>query len=255
MSLAAKGVVPPHAAFALVLGANLGTALNPVLEGAAGDDAAARRLPFGNLLNRALGAAWRCRALPLLGPWLVTIEPDNARARRRLPHRLQPGAGGCCSSRCWPVRRAAAPPVSRACRPAPIPPGRSICDSAAREVPAVALGAAVREALRLADVLEAMLQAPARRVQHRRPPADRRNETDGRRARQAEHRDQGLSDGLDPEAMTEADHRRVEEVLIFAHQPGTRRRRRGQEPAGPRLETTQARPVVLRRTTGRRDCA
>src|SRR5881392_1227482 len=32
MSLAAQGVVPPHAAFALVLGTNLGTALNPLLE-------------------------------------------------------------------------------------------------------------------------------------------------------------------------------------------------------------------------------
>src|SRR4051812_44352766 len=38
MSFAAKGVVPPDAAFALVLGANLGTAINPVLEGGAGDD-------------------------------------------------------------------------------------------------------------------------------------------------------------------------------------------------------------------------
>src|SRR5262245_27974292 len=38
VSLAAKGVVPPHAAFALVLGANLGTALNPLLEGASGGD-------------------------------------------------------------------------------------------------------------------------------------------------------------------------------------------------------------------------
>ena len=34
MSLATKGVVPPDAAFALVLGANLGSALNPLLEGA-----------------------------------------------------------------------------------------------------------------------------------------------------------------------------------------------------------------------------
>jgi phosphate:Na+ symporter len=45
MSLAANGVVPPNAAFALVLGANLGTAINPLLEGAAGDDPAARTFP------------------------------------------------------------------------------------------------------------------------------------------------------------------------------------------------------------------
>ena len=36
MSLATQGVVPPHAAFALVLGANIGSALNPLLEATAG---------------------------------------------------------------------------------------------------------------------------------------------------------------------------------------------------------------------------
>jgi len=41
MSFATKGTVPPEAAFALVLGANLGTAINPVLEGATGGDPAA----------------------------------------------------------------------------------------------------------------------------------------------------------------------------------------------------------------------
>src|SRR5277367_3841338 len=55
MSFASKGVVPPDAAFALVLGANLGTAINPVLEGGTGDDPSARRLPLGNLINRAIG--------------------------------------------------------------------------------------------------------------------------------------------------------------------------------------------------------
>src|ERR1700744_3787470 len=57
MSFAAQGTVPPDAAFALVLGANLGTAINPLLEGGAGADPAGRRLPIGNLLNRVLGCA------------------------------------------------------------------------------------------------------------------------------------------------------------------------------------------------------
>src|SRR5271169_1509529 len=55
MSLAAQGVVPPQAAFALVLGANLGSALNPLIEGATGVDPAAKRVPAGNLLNRLVG--------------------------------------------------------------------------------------------------------------------------------------------------------------------------------------------------------
>ncbi len=51
-------MVPPDAAFALVLGANIGAAINPVIEGPAGDDPAAKRLPIGNLLTRILAAAW-----------------------------------------------------------------------------------------------------------------------------------------------------------------------------------------------------
>ena len=42
VSFAAKGVIPPDAAFALVLGANLGTALNPLIEGAGSGDPVGR---------------------------------------------------------------------------------------------------------------------------------------------------------------------------------------------------------------------
>src|SRR5579864_4574765 len=80
MSFAAKGAVPPDAAFALVLGANLGTAINPVLEGVAGDDPVARRLPVGNLLNRLLGCALALAVLSPVARLMVTIVPDNARA-------------------------------------------------------------------------------------------------------------------------------------------------------------------------------
>src|ERR1700735_3648749 len=68
MSFAAKGTIPPEAAFALVLGANLGTAINPVLEGATSDDPASRRLPLGNLLNRVLGVGVALAALPYVSP-------------------------------------------------------------------------------------------------------------------------------------------------------------------------------------------
>ncbi len=80
MSFAAQGTVPPEAAFALVLGANLGTAINPLLEGTTGTDPAARRLPVGNLVNRIFGVGCCVAALPYIGPWLVAIDPNNARA-------------------------------------------------------------------------------------------------------------------------------------------------------------------------------
>jgi hypothetical protein len=57
MAFASQAVVPPHAAFALMFGANLGTALNALLESGLGGDPAAKRLPIGNLINRIVGCA------------------------------------------------------------------------------------------------------------------------------------------------------------------------------------------------------
>jgi phosphate:Na+ symporter len=48
MSLGYSGFVTPTAALALVLGANLGSAINPVLEGARRGDPMSYRLPVGN---------------------------------------------------------------------------------------------------------------------------------------------------------------------------------------------------------------
>ena len=80
MSLASHHMVAPHVAFALVLGANLGTAINPMIEGVTGDDPAARRLPLGNLLTRALGVLAGLVALPLVQPLMNLLEADPARA-------------------------------------------------------------------------------------------------------------------------------------------------------------------------------
>src|SRR5271163_2766781 len=71
MSFAAQGVAPPQAAFALVLGANLGTALNPLFEAGSTGDPAGRRLPIGNLLNRAIGCILGLALLGVVGRWLV----------------------------------------------------------------------------------------------------------------------------------------------------------------------------------------
>jgi phosphate:Na+ symporter len=80
MTFATQGVIPPHAAFALVLGANLGTAINPLIESGVSGDPAARRLPIGNLINRIVGCAIGLAALNWIGPKLMAIEPDPGRA-------------------------------------------------------------------------------------------------------------------------------------------------------------------------------
>ena len=161
MSLATKGVVPPDAAFALVLGANLGTAINPVLEGVAGDDPVARRLPVGNLLNRAAGLRGGAGAARPAG------RADGAAGSRSgargggFSYAVQPGAGGGvpagAGAVCRDIRKLLPARVE-----AEDPSRPRYLDRAALENPAIALAAASREALRMADALESMLGAPAR---------------------------------------------------------------------------------------------
>ncbi|MGD0106827.1 MAG: Na/Pi cotransporter family protein [Rhodopila sp.] len=215
MSFATKGTVPPEAAFALVLGANLGTAINPVLEGATGNDPAARRLPLGNLLNRVLGVSAVLAALPYISPWIITIEPDSSRAVADFHTAfnlilaliffplLNPYAG--LLRRWLPARISAGDP------------GHPMyLDPSARETPVIALGAAAREALRLADVLETMLQGA--RDMFEKP--DRRQISETKRLDDVLDKlntaIKAYLTSLDPEAMSDADHRRVTEILAFA---------------------------------------
>ena len=65
MSLAFSNFLTPAAGLALVLGANLGSAINPLIEGGGFSDAKAMRLPLGNLINRIFGCTI---VLPLLRP-------------------------------------------------------------------------------------------------------------------------------------------------------------------------------------------
>src|SRR5271169_1151430 len=76
MSLAYSHFVTGEAALALVLGANLGSAINPLLEGATRGDPASRRLPLGNLLNRLVGILIALPFLPVLARELTALQPD-----------------------------------------------------------------------------------------------------------------------------------------------------------------------------------
>jgi phosphate:Na+ symporter len=215
MSFAAKGTLPPEAAFALVLGANLGTAINPVLEGATGNDPAARRVPLGNLVNRILGVGVVLILLPHISPWLAKLDRDSARAVADfhtafnlilavifLPL-LSPYAA--LLRRWLPARIDQADPS----RPLYL-------DPAARETPAVALGGAGREALRLADILETMLTGLRDGFQK----GDRKQLADTKRLDDVIDKlntaIKSYITSLDPGALGEADHRRVYEILAFA---------------------------------------
>jgi phosphate:Na+ symporter len=156
MSLATAGVVPLETGVALVLGANLGSALNPLLEGADWTDPAAQRLPLGNLLNRLVGLALVMSAFGLLAPLVARLGPDAGRALANFHTLFNLGLAVLF----LPWVRAYARLMARLlpARPAADPGAPLYLDPEARSTPSVALGAATREALRMTDTLEEMLK-------------------------------------------------------------------------------------------------
>jgi phosphate:Na+ symporter len=214
MSLAAKGVLPPDAAFAMVLGANFGSAVNPLLEGAPGDDPRARRLPMGNLLNRLVGCI---AALALMGPigrLMVEIEPNSSRAVAD----FHTAFNIILAVLFLPVLAPFAALLTRVlpARIEPDDPARPrYLDRAALETPPVAMAGAAREALRMADALEALLNGVA----------DSLGQTDRKRIGETRKLDDVIDrlngaikaylSELDPEALADQDHRRLSEILTF----------------------------------------
>jgi phosphate:Na+ symporter len=213
MSLASGAVVQPQAAFALVLGANLGSALNPLLESAGGDPAA-KRLPLGNLLNRVVGVVLALVLLDRISPIIYWIDPDPARgianfhtafnlvtAALALPF-LSPFAA--LLARLLPARVAPANPST------PI-----YLSEAARETPAVALAGAAREALRMADVLEAMLRGALDAIDR----GDRKSVVATKGLDDVlDHLNRAIKvylTALDPDLLDDNDTRRLSEILAF----------------------------------------
>ncbi|MBL6078517.1 Na/Pi cotransporter family protein [Belnapia sp. T18] len=159
--LAGSGAVAPAAALAMVLGANLGSALNPLLEaGGDRDDRARLRVPAGNLLNRLIGCALGLLLLPQATGWLQALDPAPARlvANAHLAFNLVTGLLAlplvpalAALLRHWLPERAAAADAGTP----------RYLDEAALTTPSVALANAAREVLRIADQLEAMLRGSA----------------------------------------------------------------------------------------------
>jgi phosphate:Na+ symporter len=157
MSLGAAHLISPTAVLAMVLGANVGSALNPLIESSQPGNLASRRLPLGNLLTRLVGCAL---VLPLLQPIadvMQRYEPNPARlaadfhtAFNVLLALLFIGPLDFVAR--W-LRRWLPDQAKSA------DPGTPVyLDSSAAGAPAVALVCAAREVLRMGDLIEAMLR-------------------------------------------------------------------------------------------------
>jgi phosphate:Na+ symporter len=157
MSLAYSQFIGLPAALALVLGANVGSAINPIVEGARRDDPASYRLPVGNLLNRLVGVLLVAPFLHPAAAMLVRWQPDLAKATAEFHVAfniftaiifigLLDGIAGLLE-RFLPKKVLDADP-SRA----------RYLDASALETPSLALADAARETLHMGDLVETMLR-------------------------------------------------------------------------------------------------
>jgi phosphate:Na+ symporter len=214
-TLASGGVLLPGAALAMVLGANLGSALNPLLQGGGRPgDRARLRLPLGNLVNRVLGCLVALAFLPSLAEWFAAVNGTPARlvANAHLAFNI------ATSLLFLPLLRPLAWLLERALpdRPELDEAAPRYLDAAGTAMPAVAMANAAREVLRISDVLERMLHASAR--------AFAAGDRDAAKAIA------GMDDVVDrlhravlaylaaipAERLTEADGRRLGEIQAFA---------------------------------------
>ncbi len=153
MSLAATGAVPLVLAFLLVLGANAGGAIPPLLVSIGPP---ARRVALGNLLFRLIGVAVAIPLIAMTAPYIAEFDPAPARQVVNFHTAfnlclavvfigLTDLMAAICK-RILPDREVAEDPS----RP-------RYLDRSSLDEPTVALAGAAREALRMGDVVESML--------------------------------------------------------------------------------------------------
>ncbi len=156
VSLVGSAAIPPALGLALVLGANLGSSVSPLLSSVGGGNAS-KRVPLANLFFKLLA----CLAVaPLLGRiegWVALIEPDPA--RQMLDFHIAFNVATAC------VFLFFTGPTARLCeRLLPIaknadsPTQPRYLDASVIHTPEVAVSCAAREAMRIGDLVDQMLR-------------------------------------------------------------------------------------------------
>jgi phosphate:Na+ symporter len=157
MSLAYAHFISPFAALALVLGANLGSAINPVFEGARRDNPASYRLPLGNLINRLVGVLL---VAPFLHPITETLQawqPNLAKLTAEFHIAFNVAMAiifiGLLDGMARLLEKLLPNRVQEA-----DPSRPRYLDESALETPSLALADAARETLHMGDHVEVMLR-------------------------------------------------------------------------------------------------
>ncbi len=156
MSLVASGVLPLALGLYMVLGANIGGTIAPLIS-TLRDNPDAMRIPLGNMLIRIIGVFAVAPFLEHVGPFLERWDPDHSREivdfhtafNIALAFVFLPFTGVLNR-----LLKAALPD-----RPMSEDPGRAkYLNEKDLDTPSVALTSAARETLRMADIIQQMLE-------------------------------------------------------------------------------------------------
>ncbi len=153
LSLATTGIISPGLTVVLVLGANLGGAIPPVIA-TLRSPAPARRVTIGNLLVRAAGCLVVLPFADMAADALLRLPLPLA----KLPVDAHLAFNVAVALFFWPLSPLLARVMERLVPDEP--PGErgpQYLDEAALETPVVALSGATREVLRIGDLIESML--------------------------------------------------------------------------------------------------
>jgi phosphate:Na+ symporter len=157
MSLAYAHFITPYAALALVLGANLGSAINPIVEGARRDNPASYRLPLGNLINRLAGILLVTPFLQPISELLIAWQPDLAKATALFHIAFNVATAALFIGVLDGMARLLKTLLPQRVRETD-PSGPRYLDESALETPSLALADAARETLHMGDHVEIMLR-------------------------------------------------------------------------------------------------
>ncbi|MBB4235581.1 Na/Pi cotransporter family protein [Rhizobium esperanzae] len=153
LSLASAGLISPELVIVLVLGANLGGAIPPVIATFSGP-VSARRVTLGNLIVRTIGCIL---ALPLAGygAELIQMLPFGP---AKLPVDAHLAFNLLLAALAWPFSRSLATLMVRLVPDQPEPDNApKYLDAQELSTPVIALASATREVLGIGDLVERML--------------------------------------------------------------------------------------------------
>jgi phosphate:Na+ symporter len=156
VSLVGSTAIPPGLGLALVLGANLGSSLSPLLSGAGGGNAS-KRVPLANLMFKLAGCVAVAPFLGQVQGALAMLDPDPARQMLHFHTAFNLATAAVFLFLTGPMARLCDHLLPLA-GDAGNPTQPRYLDAAVLLTPEVAVSCAAREAMRIGDLIEQMLR-------------------------------------------------------------------------------------------------